>query len=186
MKMISRVVLAASLFLLPLTVAHAAEVTQLYTNNLFAIASSTDDATQTSTEVVVTREKGKGAFVDTIFVQISGPTGFSFIQGTLPKNALQITAAKASVDVDLSEIAVTQSQNFPAAGIVSVDWAATDVTRTSGNTKFQFGNESVNIVGTSTFADAITSGSVLGTDLVNPSGFLNIAHASVIIHISTQ
>lgn len=185
MRKISGVVLLVSL-LLPLSLARAAEVTQLYTNNLFAIATSNDDATGTSTQVVVTRQKGKGAFVDTIFVGISTPTGFSFIQGTLPKNALQISATKASLDVDLSEVAVTGSLDFAAEGVVSVDWKSTGVTRTSGSTKFQSGNQTVNIVGTSTFADAEISGSVLGTDLVNPSGFLNVAHDSVIIRVSTQ
>ena len=185
MRKISGLALVASLFL-PLSLAHAAEVTQLYTNNLFATAIGFDDATQTSTEVVVTRQKGKGAFVDTIFVGISSPAGFSFIQGTLPKNALQISATQASLDVDLSEIAVIQSLDFPAAGVVSVDWTSTGVTRTSGSTKFQSGNQTVNIVGTSTFADATTSGSVLGTDLVAPTGFLNVAHESVIIHISNE
>ena len=184
MKRISGLVLMVSL-LLPLSLAHATEVTQLYTNNLFATANSTDDATQTSTSVFVTREKGKGAFVDTLSVMISGPSGFSFITGTLPKGALQITAKKASLDVDLSEIAVTDSLDFPAQGVVTVDWTATNVTRTSGSTKFQFDNVTANIVGTSTFADAITSGSVLGTPLVAPSGSLDVAHASVIIRIST-
>ena len=185
MRRISGFVLVACLFL-PLSLARAAEVTQLYTNNLFAVANSNVEATQTSTQVVVTREKGKGSFRDTIFVGISGPGGFSFIQGTLPKNALQITAKKASVDIDLSEITVTASQDFPAEGIVSVEWQATDVTRTSGNVKFENGNQKVNIVGTSTFADAIISGTVVGTDLVDPFGFLNVAHTSVIIHISAE
>jgi len=184
MRRIFGLALVVSL-LLPLSLAHATEVTQLYTNNLFASVRSTDDATQTSTSVFVTRVKGKGAFVDTIFVGISGPSGFSFITGTLPKNALQITAKTASLDVDLSEIAVTGSQDFPAQGVVSVDWTATNVTRTSGSTKFQSGNVTANIVGTSTFADAITSGSVLGTALVAPSGSLNVAQESVIIRMST-
>ena len=118
-------------------------------------------------------------------MSISGPSGFSFITGTLPKNALQITAKKASLDVDLSEIAVTGSQDFPAQGVVTVDWTATNVTRTSGNTKFQSGNVTAIIVGPSTFADAVTSGSVLGNALVAPSGSLNVAHDSVIIRIST-
>lgn len=185
MGKISGLALVASLFL-PLSLAHAAEVTQLYTNNLFAVATSNDDATQTTTQVFVARTKGKGTFVDTISVQISGPTGFSFIRGTLPKNALQITAAQASLEVDLSDLTNIDSQDFPAEGIVNVDWTATSVTRTSGSTKFESGNLKANIVGTSTFADAIASGSVLGTDLVNPLAFLNVAHDSVIIHISVE
>ena len=52
MKKISGLALVVSL-LLPLSLAHATEVTQLYTNNLFAIASSTDDATGMSTQVFV-------------------------------------------------------------------------------------------------------------------------------------
>jgi len=186
MKRIFGFGLLVSLFL-PLSLAHAAEVTQLYTNNLFASVTSNADETQPSTQVFVTRQKGKGAFVDTIFVGISQPGGsFSFITGTLPKGALQITAKKASLDVDLSEIAVTGFQDFPAEGVVSVEWTATGVTRTSGSTRFQSGNLTANIVGTSTFSDAITSGSVLGTALVAPSGTLNVAHDSVIIRISNQ
>jgi hypothetical protein len=67
-----------------------------------------------------------------------------------------------------------------------VDWTATGVSHTSGNFKFQSGNQTVNIVGTSTFSDANISGSVVGTDLVAPTGFLNVAHQSVIIHISNE
>jgi hypothetical protein len=40
-----------------------------------------------TTSVFVTREKGKGAFRYTIFVAMSEPNGFSFIQGVLPRNA---------------------------------------------------------------------------------------------------
>ena len=185
MRRISGLVLVASIFL-SVSPAHAAEVTQLYANNLFASATSNDPVTQVSTSVFVTREKAKGAFRDTIFVGISGPNGFSFIQGVLPKNALHISAQSASVDVDLSEITVIQSLDFPAEGVVSVDWQATDVTRTSGSTKFESGNMTFNIVGTSTFADAIISGEVAGTDLVDPFGSLSVAHASVIIHISNE
>src|SRR5437763_4134098 len=174
MRRISGLVLAASL-LLPVSLARAAEVVQLYSNNLFASANSTD-ATGTTTSVNVTREKGKGEFLDSVNVMVSGPNGFSFIQGTLPKNALHITANSASLEVDLSEIAVTDSLDFPAEGEVSVQWQATGVTRTSGDTKFQAGNLTANIVGTSTFANAIITGSAVGTTLVNPVGFLALAH----------
>ena len=51
----------------------------------------------------------------------------------------------------------------------SVDWTATDVTRTSASTKVESGNLKGNIVGTS-----------------NPMAFLNVAHESVIIHISVE
>jgi len=184
MKRISGLVLMVSL-LLPLSFAHATDVTQLYTNNLFAFATSTDPATMTETDVFLSREKGKGAYVDTIVVMTSGPSGSSFLQGTLPKGALQISATRASLDVDVSEIAVIQSVDFPSDGVISVDWKATKVSRTSGSTKFQFGNVTANIVGTSTFTDAVVSGSVAGTELVNASGDLNVAHESVIIRVST-
>jgi hypothetical protein len=169
--------------LLPLSVAHAADVTVLYTNNQFANAVSTDSAGNTI-GVFVTREKGKGAPVDSISVTISDAFGnSSTVNGTLPKNAFKVSAKKASVDVDIADIDVTFSSGS-LSGIVSVDWAAGDVTRESGNTKFSFGNTSVLIVGTSTSASATVTGSVAGMPLVNPIGDLSKAHDSVHIHVS--
>ena len=105
MRRISGLVLAVSL-LLPVSFARAAEVTQLYTNNLFANAVTTDEAGN-SIGVFVTREKGKGAPRDSVFVIFSDTFGnSSSIRGTLPKNALKITANKASLDVDIDDIAV--------------------------------------------------------------------------------
>ena len=169
--------------LLPLSVAHAADVTILYTNNQFANATSTD-ADGNTIGVFVTREKGKGAPVDSIFVIVSDPFGnTSFVSGTLPKGAFKVSAHKASVDVDIADIAVTASAGSLTGDII-VNWAAGDVTRESGNTKFQFGNTSVNIVGTSTSASATVTGSVGGTDLGNAVGDLSLAHDSVHIHVS--
>jgi hypothetical protein len=169
--------------LLPLSVAHAADVTVLYTNNQFANATSTDSAGNTI-GVFVTREKGKGAPVDSIFVIKSDPFGnSSFVAGTLPKGAFKVSAQKASVDVDIADIAVTASAGS-LSGDVVVDWAATDVTRESGNTKFQFGNTSVNIVGTSTSSPANVTGSVGGASMGNAVGDLSKAHDSVHIHVS--
>src|SRR6266498_216808 len=183
MRRISGLVLAASL-LLPVSLARAAEVTQLYTNNLFASAVTTDEA-GTSIGVFVTREKGKGAPRDSIFVIFSDTFGnSSFISGTLPNNALKINANKASVDVDIDDIDVIFESGTLPDGIISVNWAATDVTRTSGNTKLQFGNTTVNFVGTSTSSPADITGSVLGTALVAPTGDISLAHTSVIIHVS--
>jgi hypothetical protein len=184
MRRISGLVLAASL-LLPVSLARAAEVTQLYSNNLFAIANTTDEAGNTI-QVAVTREKGKGAPRDSISVTFSDAFGnSSFIRGTLPRNALKITAKNASVDVDIDDIQVTDSQGTLPDGVISVDWVATDVTRTSGNTMIDAGTTHVNIVGTATFATANIVGSVLGTDLVDPTGDLAIAHDFIIIRIST-
>ena len=146
MRRISGLVLAASL-LLPVSFARAAEVTHLYTNNQFANAVSTDNAGN-SIGVFVTREKGKGAPRDSIFVIFSDTFGNSaFISGTLPKNAFKVSAKKASVDVDIDDIDVTSESGTLPDGVISVDWAATDVTRTSGNTKLQFGNTTVSFVG---------------------------------------
>ena len=72
-KTMAGLILAASL-IAPLAVARAAEVTHIQTNNLFAGANSTDEATQTTTSVFVTREKGMGQPRDSIFVIISGPS----------------------------------------------------------------------------------------------------------------
>ncbi len=183
MRRISGLVLAASL-LLPVSLARAAEVTHLYTNNLFASATTTDEAGN-SIGVFVTREKGKGAPRDSIFVIFSDTFGnSSFISGTLPNNALKINANKASVDVDIDDIDVIFESGTLPDGIISVNWAATDVTRTSGNTKLQFGNTTVNFVGTSTSSPADITGSVLGTALVAPTGDISLAHTSVIIHVS--
>lgn len=169
--------------LLPLSVANAAEVTQLYTNNQFANATSTDEAGNTI-GVFVTRVKGKGEPVDSIFVITSDAVGnVSFVSGTLPKNAFHVSAKHASVRVDVADIEVTASVGS-LSGLISVDWAAGDVTRQSGNTKFQFGNTTVLIVGTSTSAAATISGSVAGMPLVNPVGDLSLAHDSVQIHVS--
>jgi hypothetical protein len=183
MRRISGLVLAASL-LLPVSLARAAEVTNLYTNNQFANAVSTDSAGNTI-GVFVTREKGKGAPIDSIFVIVSDPFGNSAgVGGILPKNAFKVSAKKASVDVDIDDIDVTSSFGTLPDGVISVDWAATDVTRESGSTKFQFGNTSVNIVGTSTSSPATVTGTVLGAPLVNPTGDLSRAHESVHIHVS--
>ena len=57
------------------------------------------------------------------------------------------------------------------------------MTRTSGNSKLQFGNTTVSFVGTSTSSPANISGSVLGTALVAPTGDISLAHTSVIIHV---
>ncbi len=184
MRRISGLVLAASL-LLPLSLAHAAEVTQIYTNNLFADANSTDDA-GVSTSVDVTREKGKGGFRDSIFIGISRPDGsFSMLQGTLPKGALRINANNASLEVNVADIVSSFEVDFPAEGVVSLQWRATGVTRTSGGTRFVSGNMTFMLVGTSTQSDAAITGSVLGTDMVAPTGDLHLAHESLIIHVST-
>src|SRR4051812_49070402 len=180
MRLISGAALVASLFV-PLSLAHAAEVTRLPANNMFANAVSTDEAAGTSTGVFVTREKGKGT-VDSIFVVISGPSGASFISGTLPKGAFHADAKSASLDVDISEIIVSfESGDLPETGLISVDWHATDVTRISGNTKFEFDNTHVNIVGTSASSPANVVGSVFGTALVAPTGDLSTTKQAVII-----
>ena len=182
MRMISGAALVASL-LAPLSLAHAAEVTRLPANNMFANAVSDDPATGTSTGVFVTREKGnKGGPVDTIFLIISGPNGFSVIGGTLPKGAFHADAKSASLDVDISEIIVSfEDGNLPETGLISVDWHATDVTRISGNTQIDIGNGHVNIVGTSASSPANVTGSVFGTALVEPRGDLRTVTQAVII-----
>jgi hypothetical protein len=183
MRRISGLVLAASL-LLPVSLARAAEVTHLYTNNQFANATSFDPVTGASTGIFVTREKGKGAPRDSIFIIISGPDGFSLISGTLPKNALKMNAQSASLDVDVADIVPDSEFNFPDQGIVSVHWQATDITRESGNTKMVFGNTTVLFVGTSTSSPATISGSLFGDPLPAMTGDLSRAHTSVTIHVS--
>jgi len=183
MRRISGLVLAASL-VLPVSFAHAAEVTQLYSNNQFASANSTDPDTGTTTGIFVTREKGKGEPRDSIFMIVSGPSGFSLISGTLPKNAFKVNAKSASLDVDVADIVPEVEFGFPTDGIVHVDWQATDITRTSGGSKQEFGNTTVNIVGTSTDSPANITGSFIGAPLVAPMGNLSRAHSSVIIHVS--
>ena len=186
MRRISGLVLAASL-LLPVSLARAAEVTQLYTNNQFASATSTDSAGNTI-GVFVTREKGKGAPRDSIAVIFSDAfVNTSIISGVLPKNAFKVNAKQGlgGRRHRRHRRDLLASGTLPD-GVISVDWAATDVTRTSGNTKFEFGNTKVNIVGTSTSSPANITGSVLGTELVAPTGDLSLAHDSVIIHVSNE
>ncbi len=185
MRRISGLVLAASL-LLPVSLARAAEVTQIYTNNQFANATSTDPNTGNTIGIFVSRQKGKGAPVDSVFMIVSGPSGFAELGGVLPKGAFHVSAKSASLDVDIADIAANVNIGFPATGTVSVDWHAGDVTRTSGNTKFEFGNTTVNIVGTATSATADVTGSFFGADLIAPTGDLSLAHDSVIIHVSNE
>ena len=184
-KKIAGLVLAVTL-IAPLAVAHAAEVTNLLTNNLFAGANST--VGETTTSVFVTREKGKGQPRDSIAVFISSPTSFSLISGTLPAGALQITKTNASVDVVIGDIAVVnQIGDFPADGVVSVDWAAGDVERSSGDVILDGGpGVTIHIHGHRTFATADIEGSVLGTALVAPTGDISTVHDNVQITVVTE
>lgn len=177
-KKIAGLVLAVSL-IAPLGAARAAEVTNLLTNNLFAGANST--VGETTTSVFVTREKGKGQPRDSIGITISGPSGFSILSGTLPDGALTINKTNASVDVVISDIAVIfQFGDFPADGVVSVDWAAGDVERTSGNVILDGGpGVTIHIHGHRTFAPADIEGSVFGTALVAPTGDISTVHDNV-------
>lgn len=183
MRRISGLVLAASL-VLPVSLAHAADVAQIYSNNQFANANSTDPDTGATTGIFVTRVKGKGAPVDSIFMIMSGPDGFALISGTLPKNAFKVNAQSASLEVDVADIVPEVEFNFPTEGVVSVHWQATDITRVSGNSKMEFGNTTVNIVGTHTDSPADISASMFGADLPAPTGNLSRAHDSTIIRVS--
>jgi hypothetical protein len=184
MRKLGGLVLAGAL-LLSVSSAQAAEVANMLTNNLFATAISNDADTGTTTAVFVTREKGKGAPRDSITVFVSGPNGFSVISGSLPKNALQINKKSASVDVAVSDIVVTfQDGDIPPDGVVSVDWEATDVTRTTGNEVLEFGTTRVHIHGHRTSATAVIEGSVFGADMVAPTGDISTVHDIVQIHVS--
>ncbi len=185
MRRISGLVLAAAL-LLSASFARAAEVIQIYTNNLFASAFTTDPVTGNSIGIFPSRVKGKGAPVDTLFVIVSGPSGFATIQGTLPKNALHITANAASLEIDVADLTDVVNNGFPAQGVISVDWHATGVERTSGSFKQEYGNVTATNVGTATFSAAAVEGSFFGADLIDPAGDLSLAHSSLHIHISTN
>ncbi|HEY7375222.1 MAG TPA: hypothetical protein VIF57_23875 [Polyangia bacterium] len=178
-------VLAVGAVIAPLAIARAStEVMHIKANNTFANAVSSDPATGSSIGVFVTREKGnKGGPVDTIFFVISSASGeFVFGGGTLPKGAFHADAHSASLDVAVSDIAFTsQAGEIPPDGVISIDWQATDVTRTSGNTKFEFGNVKVNFVGTGASSPAEISGTVLGASLISPTGDLTSLHQGTII-----
>ncbi|HXU06903.1 MAG TPA: hypothetical protein VN903_38385 [Polyangia bacterium] len=175
----------AAVVLAPFSIARAAEIQHLYTNNMFASASS-DDGAGTFTSVLVTRSKGKGAGPDTISVFSFGPSGFASIMGTLPAGAFHNDAKSASLDIDIADIENATNSGFATAGVISIDWAATDISRTSGSTKFEMPPVTANIVGTTTFTVANVSGSILGADMMNQSGYLNRVHTSVIVHIDTN
>jgi hypothetical protein len=185
-KKIAGLVLAVSL-IAPLAVARAAEVTKISSNNLFASANLNDEATQTSTSVFVSREKGKGAPRDSVFVIMSGPSGFSLISGVLPNGALKINKKSASLDVVIGDIAVIdQIGDLPADGVVSLDWAAGNVTRTSGNQVMEVApGVRVHVHGHSTSAAADIDGSVLGTAMGAAFGDISTVHDTVQIHVTT-
>jgi hypothetical protein len=183
MRKLSGLVLVGAL-LLPVGLARAADVDNFLTNNLFATSFLNDEAGN-STGVFVTRQKGKGEPVDSIFVIISGPTSFSFVGGTLPKGALSIGKKSASVDVAVSEIAVTSSSgDIPADAVISVNWDAGDVTTTTGNTIFEFGTTRVHIHGHSTSAAATISGTVFGAPFGAAQGNINTVHDEVQILVT--
>ena len=185
MRRISGLVLAAAV-LIPASFARAADVTQIYTNNLFADANSFDPATGTTVSVSVTRVKGKGAPVDTLSAIVVGPAGFATIQGTLPKNALHITTKAASLEVDVADLTDVVNMGFPAQGVISVDWHAIGGERTSGGHLQKSGKMIFNFVGTDTFSDAEVSGTFFGADLVDPTGDIHLAHTSLHIHIGVE
>ena len=185
MRKVTGLVLAVGAVIAPLAIAQAStEVMRIAANNTFANAVSTDPATGSSIGVFVTRQKGdKGGPVDTIFFVISSASGeFLFGGGTLPKGAFHADAHSASLDVAVSDIAFTsQAGEIPPDGAISIDWQATDVTRTSGSTKFEFGNVKVNFVGTGASSPAEITGTVLGASLISPTGDLTSLHQGTII-----
>ena len=185
-KKLAGLVLAVTL-IAPLAAARAAEVTKISSNNLFAGANSEDPTTHAVTSVFVSREKGKGAPRDSIFVVVAGPSGFSLISGTLPSGALKINKKTASVDVAFGDIAVIdQVGTFPADGVVSVAWDAQDVERTSGDTVLDGGpGVRIHIHGHRTFAFADIEGSVNGAALIAPTGDISSVHDTVQIHVDT-
>ena len=106
----------------------------------------------------------------------------------LPNGALKINKKKASVDVVIGDIAVTGTTgDLPADGVVSVDWAAAGVERTSGNVILDGGpGVTIHIHGHRTFAPADIEGSVLGTALVAPTGDISTVHDNVQITFVTR
>jgi len=183
-KMVSGIVLAVAL-LAPISIARAAEVQQLYTNNMFASASWSDGA-GTFTSVLVTRMKGKDAGPDTVSVFSFGPGGFNSLIGTLPKGAFHNSAKSASLEIEIGDIENASGGGFPADGVISVNWAATDIDRTSGNNRIVSPPVAVNIVGTTTFTIANVSGTAFGAEMQDTGGYLNRVHTSVIIHVDTN
>jgi hypothetical protein len=168
-----------------LALAHAAtEVARFPANNRFANAVSTAPD-GTTTGVFVSREIGQpGGPIDRVAVIISRPDGaFTFLAGVLPQGAFQYAARSASLDVDLHAITLDPSSigEIPANGVISIDWDATDVQHTAGNTVFNFGNVHVVIAGTRTDVVADVTGTVFGAPLVAPSGNMSSVTQSVII-----
>ena len=91
------------------------------------------------------------------------------------------------MDVVIGNIAVIDQVGvFPANGVVSVEWDAGNVERTSGDTVIDGGpGVTIHIHGHRTFAAADIDGSVLGTALVAPTGDISTVHDTVMIHVST-
>jgi hypothetical protein len=168
-----------------LALAHAAtEVMRFPANNRFTAAFSTAPD-GTSTGVFVTREIGQsGGPIDRITVITSSPDGtFSILSGVLPQGAFHYSVSSASVDIDLHSITLDPSSigEVPANGVVSVDWEATDVQRTAGNSVFDFDNVHVVIAGTRTDVVADVTGTVFGAPLFEPGGNMSSVTQSVVV-----
>jgi hypothetical protein len=185
MRKVTGLALVVGAVIAPLSLAHAAtEVMRFSANNTFVDAVDTDPTTGATAAVFVTRQKGeKGGPLDTIFIIISSASGEAvFVGGTLPQGAFHVDAKKASVDVAVADIQVTsQGGEIPPDAFVSIQWHATDVTRESGSTKFQFGTTTVLFVGTGANATANFSGSILGAPISGSDGSIMALHQGTII-----
>jgi hypothetical protein len=164
--------------------AHAAtEVLRLPANNKFASAiSNAPDGTTTG--IFLSRHlTDSGGPIDSIFFIVSKPDGtFVEASATLPQGAFQIAAKSASLNVDLNAITLDmQVGEIPANGVITVQWAGTDVQRMSGSVRFDFDTTHVVLSGTRTDVVANVTATVFGTPLVEPFGSFSTITQSVII-----
>ena len=185
MRKLSGVVAFVGAVIAPVCLAQAStEVARYPANNTFVTAVSNDDVTGISTGVFVSREIGQsGGPIDRIGVIISQGSNLIFFGGgTLPSGAFHVNAKSASVSVDLHNITLDfQSGDVPANGVVTANWAATDVQHDAGNSKYTFGNVQILFVGTGTDATAAITGSVFGTPLAAPFGSLRFVREAYIV-----
>jgi|KBSMisStaDraftv2_1062788.scaffolds.fasta_scaffold403635_2 hypothetical protein len=180
MRKVTGLVLLGAL-MAPLSMAQATEVTRLPANNTFA--SATANTPDASTSVFVTREKtNKGGPVDRIFfISFHMNGNFYFGSGVLPQGAFHWSANGSSLNVDTDDITYDSEFGVPA-GVISVDWEATDVSRDSGSTKIDAGpNMHVQIVGTRTATQANITGSVVGDSVDGAMGEVDRIVQAVII-----
>jgi hypothetical protein len=174
----------ATALIAPFSVARAAEVTHFSSNGKSAHAFSQDPSTGATIDVFVSREDVPGKPVYRVFFVVSTFDSFTLGTGLLPDGAFKVSAKKASLDVDIHDVALEfLIGEIPENADMSIDWQATGVERTSGNAVFNFEGGRAIFTGTASSSPAAVDGEVFGMPMVNSSGDMSILHQNTIIQV---